>query len=104
MTERQTKGSPKDSRAAIRSCKITWSRCCDHCSRMDCVSSIGSRVQMVSGSASMSSCLLHIRKPGSAAGGNGSCASNVGAGVAEYLAVVTSDVGNAMAWNMPREI
>jgi hypothetical protein len=43
-------------------------------------------------------------RPGSAAGGNGSCPSSVGAAVAEYLAVVTSDVGNVMAWNMPREI
>ena len=35
-------------------------------------------------------------RPGSAAGGNGSCAPSVGAAVAEFLAVVTSDVGNAM--------
>src|SRR5215468_2572092 len=39
------------------------------------------------------------------AGGNGSCASSVGAAVAQYLGVVTSDVGNAMgarAMSRPR--
>jgi len=64
--------------------------------RKGCAFFIGLRVQTVSGAASMTSCPSHTRRPGSAAGGNGSCASNVGAAVAGFLVVVTSDVGNAM--------